>query len=161
MEANYKFTVFTSCFNSEPFINRLYESLKAQSFLQFEWLIVDDCSEDSTREILKNIEKEAPFDVRIFYNESNQMIASCCNFAVSNARGQFFLFLDHDDELVPNALERFDQVWQNIEPDQKSKLVGMMSNCQDQHGNYVDDELPEPPLITDFYSLYYLSLINI
>jgi glycosyltransferase involved in cell wall biosynthesis len=155
MESNYRFTVFTSCFNSEPFINRLYESLKAQSFLNFEWLIVDDFSEDLTREILKNIEKDAPFDVRIFHNDSNQMIASCCNFAVNNARGQFFLFLDHDDELVPNALERFDQIWQNIEQAKKAKLVGMMSNCQDQFGNYVHDELPELPLITDFYSLYY------
>lgn len=154
IKSNYRFTVFTSCFNSEPFINRLYESLKAQSFLDFEWLIIDDFSEDSTREILENIERDAPFDIRIFHSESNQMIAACCNFAVNNALGQFFLFLDHDDELVPNALERFDQIWKGIGQAKKAKLAGMMSNCQDQYGNYVHDELPEPPLIIDFYSLY-------
>ena len=90
MELNYKFTIFTACFNSEPFINRLYESLKAQSFTDFEWLIIDDCSQDATRDILELIKIDAPFDVRIFYNDSNKMIASCCNFAVKNALGEFF-----------------------------------------------------------------------
>ena len=155
MESSYKFTIFTACFNSEPFIKRLYESLRAQSFTDFEWLIIDDCSQDSTRDILATIEADAKFDVRIFYNDENQMIASCCNFAVENALGQFFLFLDHDDELLPNALERFNDIWNNIPSSKKPFLAGMMSNCQDQFGNYVDDELPNSPIITDFYSLYY------
>ena len=68
MNPKYKFTIFTSCFNSEKFIYRLYNSLKAQSFKNFEWLIVDDFSNDSTKSILESIEKEAPFDVRVFYN---------------------------------------------------------------------------------------------
>ena len=155
MISKYKFTVFTSCFNSERFINRLYLSLKAQTFTDFEWLIVDDYSSDNTREILERIKDEAPFDVRIFLNNSNQMIAACCKFAVENALGKFFLFLDHDDELVPNALMRFHEIWNKIEPASKSRLAGMMSNCQDQKGNFVKDELPEPPLITDFFNLYY------
>lgn len=155
MNSKYKFTIFTSCYNSEKFIHRLYNSLKAQSFRNFEWLIVDDFSNDSTTSILESIEREAPFDVRVFYNKSNQMIASCCNFAVKNADGEFFIFLDHDDELVPQALERFNDIWNDIPVDQKSNLAGMMSNCQDQHGNFFQDELPEPPCITSFYSMYY------
>jgi glycosyltransferase involved in cell wall biosynthesis len=155
VNSKYKFTIFTSCYDSEKFIHRLYDSLKAQSFTDFEWLIVDDFSNDSTRSILESIEKEAPFDVRIFYNNANQMIASCCNFAVKNALGEFFIFLDHDDELVPQALERFNNIWNNISIDQQSNLAGMMSNCQDQYGNFITDELPEPPCITDFYSMYY------
>tara|TARA_B100000767_G_C19740597_1_gene526014 strand:+ start:497 stop:1429 length:933 start_codon:yes stop_codon:yes gene_type:complete len=160
MELNYKFTIFTACFNSEPFINRLYESLKAQSFTDFEWLIIDDCSQDATRDILELIKIDAPFDVRIFYNDSNKMIASCCNFAVKNTLGEFFLFLDHDDELLPHALERFDDIWNSIPLADKPALAGMMSNCQDQFGNFVDDELPNKPVITDFYSLYYDSGIQ-
>lgn len=155
MKSNYRFTIFTACFNSEPFINRLYESLKAQSYTDFEWLIIDDYSQDGTRNILEVIKNEAPFDVRIFYNDSNKMIASCCNFAVKNALGEFFLFLDHDDELLPHALERFDNIWNSIPIAEKASLAGMMSNCQDQHGNFVDDELPNKPVITDFYSMYY------
>ena len=72
MNSKYKFTIFTSCYNSEKFIHRLYNSLKSQSFRNFEWLIVDDFSNDSTTSILESIEREAPFDVRVFYNKSNQ-----------------------------------------------------------------------------------------
>lgn len=155
MQSKYKFTIFTSCYNSESFITRLFHSLKAQSFTNFEWLIIDDCSTDATREILESIKQDAQFDVRIFYNDFNQMISSCCNFGVKNALGEFFLFLDHDDEIVPDALKRFNEIWQDIEPSKKLKLAGMMSNCQDQYGSSVVSELPEPPIITDFYNLYY------
>jgi len=44
MNSNYRFTVFKSCYNSKPFIYRLYDSLKKQKFTNFEWLIVDDYS---------------------------------------------------------------------------------------------------------------------
>ena len=155
MHSKYKFTVFTSCYNSEKFIRRLYSSLKIQKFMNFEWLIVDDFSQDGTRKILESLKKEAPFDMRILYNDSNEMISFCCNLAVKNAKGQFFIFLDHDDELLPHSLERFNDIWENIKPDKKLKLAGMMSNCMDQYGNFVTDELPDPPCITDFYSMYY------
>ena len=155
MNSNYKFTIFTSCFNSAPFIHRLYKSLEAQTFTDFEWLVVDDCSKDNTRDLLKSLKKTASFDMKIFHNEENKMISYCCNFAVNKAKGEFFLFLDHDDEIIPKTLERFNEIWKSISLDSKSNLVGMMSNCEDQFGNFVRDELPEPAIISDFYSIYY------
>ena len=155
MHSKYKFTVFTSCYNSEKFIRRLYSSLKKQKFMNFEWLVVDDFSQDGTKKILESLKKEAPFDMRILYNTSNEMISFCCNLGVKNAQGQFFIFLDHDDELLPHSLERFNEVWENIKSDKKPKLAGMMSNCMDQYGNFVTDELPNSPCITDYYSMYY------
>ena len=155
MKSKYKFTVFTSCFNSIDFIERLYRSLKAQTFTDFEWLIVDDCSQDGTWKMLESFKNDAKFDVRIFHNETNKMISYCCNLAVNKAQGEFFLFLDHDDEIVPNALERFNEIWNSIDADKKLNLVGMMSNCKDQFGNFVRDELPDTPCIMSFYSIYY------
>jgi glycosyltransferase involved in cell wall biosynthesis len=155
MNKEFEFTIFTPCFNSEVFIERTFNSLSNQSFKSFEWLIIDDCSTDGTLKILNEIKAKSKIKIRIVKNSSNKMVSYNCNQAVTLAKGRFFIFLGHDDELVPNALERFHSVWANIPLIDKNGLVGMMSNCMDENGVFVHDELPNTPLITDFYDMYY------
>jgi len=155
MNKEYEFTVFSPCYNSEKFIKRTYESLKNQVFKDFEWLVIDDCSSDSTPNILNKLKQESKIQINLVKNNSNKMLAYNCNLAVTIAKGKFFIFLGHDDELVPSALQRFHEVWKNIPSDKKNELVGMMSNCQDEQGLFVHDELPEPPVITDFFNMYH------
>ena len=155
MNNQYEFTVFTPCYNSEKFIYRAFQSLNNQTFKDFEWLVIDDFSSDGTKEIISGLQRTSELKINFICNEENKMLAYNSNLAVQQAKGKFFLFLGHDDELVSNALERFFQVWKSIPDTKKKNLVGMMSNCKDEHGNFVDDELPEPPMITDFYNLYY------
>ena len=50
------------------------------------------------------------------------MISYCCNSAVKKAKGDFFLFLDHDDEIVPKALETFSNNWDGISEENKINL---------------------------------------
>ena len=50
----YTFTVFTSTFNRAASMHRVYESLQSQTFRDFEWLIVDDGSEDDTADLVRN-----------------------------------------------------------------------------------------------------------
>ena len=155
MNKEYEFTVFTPCYNSERFIRRTYESLKNQAFKNFEWLVIDDCSSDRTLNILNELKQESEIKINVVKNNSNKMLAYNCNLAVTLAKGKFFIFLGHDDELVPLALKRFCEVWKNIPSSEKNNLVGMMSNCQDEQGFFVHDELPEPPVITDFFNMYH------
>ena len=155
MNKEYEFTVFSPCYNSERFIRRTYESLKNQAFKNFEWLVIDDCSSDRTLDILNQLKQESEIKINVVKNNSNKMLAYNCNLAVTLAKGKFFIFLGHDDELVPLALKRFYEVWKNIPSNEKNNLVGMMSNCQDEQGFFVHDELPEPPVITDFFNMYH------
>ena len=155
MNKEYEFTVFTPCYNSERFIRRTYESLKNQAFKNFEWLVIDDCSSDRTLNILNELKQESEIKINVVKNNSNKMLAYNCNLAVTLAKGKFFIFLGHDDELVPLALKRFYEVWENIPSSEKNNLVGMMSNCQDEQGFFVHDELPEHPVITDFFNMYH------
>ena len=155
MNKAFEFTIFTPCFNSEMFIERTFNSLNNQSFKNFEWLIIDDCSTDRTLKILNEIKAKSKIKMHIVRNLSNKMVSYNCNQAVTLAKGKFFIFLGHDDELVPDALERFSSVWANIPLNDKDGLVGMMSNCMDENGVSVHDELPKTPLITDFYNMYY------
>ena len=85
MNSKYKFTIFTSCYNSEKFIHRLYDSLKAQSFKNFEWLIIDDFSDDSTKSIIESIERsEFPGIYKVYYGDIQPLYVS--------ESGNYFMF---------------------------------------------------------------------
>lgn len=152
---NIKFTVFTPCFNSANFIERTYESLLHQTFRNFEWLVIDDCSNDNTYELLRKFKEKNAINISLYKNETNLMLAKTCNKAVEIAHGEFFIFLGHDDELKTYALQRFSEIWDSLKDDVKSNLAGMMSNCVDETGLYVDDQLPKDPIVTDYFDIYY------
>src|SRR5262249_2422136 len=99
------FTVFTPTYNRAHTLHRVFDSLCAQTLRDFEWLVIDDGSSDSTRELIDNWTKSAHFTIRyIKQDHSGKHIAHNC--AVREARGQFFLTLDSDDACTPQALER-------------------------------------------------------
>jgi len=154
-DETYKFTIFTPCFNSEKFIERLYNSIEAQTFKNFEWLIVEDCSTDNTKSILQDIQKNSNLNINLICNKKNEMISYNCNLAVRKAVGNFIIFLGHDDELVPKALEKFDQTWSNIPISRKQQLAGMISNCQDELGNSVGEHMNDVDFIANFFDAFY------
>ena len=84
-----KFTIFTPCFNSSNFIERTYQSLLKQTFTDFEWLVIDDCSSDDTYKLLRSFKKENEVNISLHKNEENLMLARTCNKAVEIARGEF------------------------------------------------------------------------
>ena len=86
----YTFTVFTPTFNRAYTLPIVYESLKKQTFRDFEWLIVDDGSTDNTRDLVETWQKEAKFQIRYFW-QKNGGKHRARNFGVSQAQGAFFL----------------------------------------------------------------------
>jgi len=110
---NYTFTVFTPTFNRSASIHRVYESLQSQTFHDFEWLIVDDGSEDDTADLVGNWTKEADFPIE-YMKQSHAGKHIAWNHALQKARGRFFIIADSDDGFVPNALERLLEVWKSI-----------------------------------------------
>ncbi len=135
---------------------RLYKSLERQSYRQFEWLVVDDCSNDSTVEIIENLKKNASFDIRIIKNSENKMVSYCCNLAVKRAAGEFFLFVGHDDELTDDSLATYAKEWESIDIEDRLGLAGMMANCCDENGEMVKDVFPESPMRMSFFEMYYI-----
>jgi glycosyltransferase involved in cell wall biosynthesis len=100
------FTVFTATYNRAHTLHRVYESLKEQTYRQFEWLIVDDGSTDTTRTLVETWQQEANFLISYYYQE-NQGKHVAINRGVQEARGEYFLIIDSDDTCVPQTLERF------------------------------------------------------
>ena len=148
----YKFTIFTPCYNSQEFIHRVYNSLVAQTYKNFEWLVINDGSSDNTSQIIKEYIKEAPFAVQFFDLPENQMLTKNYNLAVKNAKGDFFIPLGHDDECVPETLEVFSKYWEKYGND---KYSGISCLCSDQHGNLVGDKFPVSPFHSDYFEVMY------
>lgn len=139
--ANYTFTVFTPTYNRAHTLPRVYESLKKQTFHDFEWLIVDDGSVDGTAELVTSWQKDTPFPIRYLW-QKNRHKKVAFNRGVREARGELFLPLDSDDECVPYALERFIYHWNQIPADLKEKFSGVTALCMDQNGRVIGDYFP-------------------
>lgn len=96
-----KVTVITPVYNGERYIEGAVASLLAQSFQNWELVIVDDGSSDSTPQIL---EKLSDPRIRVFQQE-NAGEATARNVGLNQATGEYISFLDADDLYLPNALE--------------------------------------------------------
>ena len=146
------FTVFTATFNRAHTLPRVYDSLRAQTLTDFEWVVVDDGSTDGTRELVAGWAAEAAFPVRYFYQEnSGKHVAE--NVAVREARGRFMATLDSDDWYTPDALETFLAAWESIPEAERDSFVGGVGLCADPTGALIGRPFPADPLDTTFTDL--------
>ena len=95
---------------------RLYDSLCKQTYLDFEWVIVDDGSKDNTEEVTERFIKEKKIRIRYFKQENGGKHRAI-NRGVKEAKGELFLILDSDDTLLPNSLEMINKYYQQIKDD--------------------------------------------
>ena len=91
-------SVVIPCYNSARYLSETIESVLAQTYPKVEIIVVDDGSSDATPEIAKS------YPVRYIYQE-NRGISAARNTGALQSRGEYIQFLDHDDRLLPTALE--------------------------------------------------------
>jgi len=91
-----KVSVIMAAYNAEATIAESINSILVQTFTDWELLIVDDCSTDSTLSIIAGMAKEDA-RIRIYHAPENQGVAATRNFAIAYAIGGWIAFLDSDD----------------------------------------------------------------
>lgn len=149
---NYTFTVFTATYNRADKLHRVYDSLKTQTFTNFEWLIVDDGSTDNTKEIVETWITEADFPIR-YYSKPNGGKHTAFNMGVKKAKGELLLNFDSDDACVPEALEVFYNTWKSIE--NKKDFSAVTGLCKGVDGKIVGAKFPKDVLDSDSIELKY------
>jgi glycosyltransferase involved in cell wall biosynthesis len=97
------FSVLVAQYNNGRFLQEAIDSVKAQTYTNWEIVIVDDCSTDNSRDYYKMYENDE--QIRIFYNEKNGGEGFAKHNAAAKARGELCGFLDPDDALLPDALQ--------------------------------------------------------
>lgn len=112
-------TVFTPTYNRGTLLNRLYQSLSAQSYKNFEWIIVDDGSSDDTAlivELLQSNHLSNDFPI-LYHKKENGGKHTAINVGVKKAQGDLFFIADSDDILPSNALLTIAKVWEQTKDD--------------------------------------------
>lgn len=97
-------SIIMPSYNTARFIGESIQSVLAQTYTNWELLIVDDCSTDNTDEIVQPFLSDER--IKYFKNEKNSGAAVSRNKALREAKGKWIAFLDSDDLWLPEKLER-------------------------------------------------------
>lgn len=147
-------SIFTPTYNRRSTISRTYKSLidlkLASPNISFEWIIVDDGSTDNTEKLGELWCKENIIPIK-YFKQRNQGKHIAMNFAIKNARGEFWLTIDSDDTIMPNALDIYMTTWNDIK--NKDLFCGVSARCVDSSGNIVGNKLPYEPMDVTFTDL--------
>lgn len=96
-------SVVMTVYNAEKYLKDAIDSVLRQTESRFELIIVNDCSTDSSEEIIKSYTDKR---IRYFKNEKNLKVSKTRNFGVSKAQTNLIAFIDSDDVWLDNKLEK-------------------------------------------------------
>ncbi|MBO7608003.1 MAG: glycosyltransferase family 2 protein [Paludibacteraceae bacterium] len=116
-------TVFTPTYNRAKTLPHLFKSLLEQTDKRFEWLVIDDGSEDNTGELVNDFLGKADFVIR-YIKQENKGLSQTLNRGVDLAEGDIFFRVDSDDFITPDAIELIYSNWHLVEAD--DKLCGLV-----------------------------------
>ncbi|HAS47582.1 MAG TPA: hypothetical protein DCS93_44305 [Microscillaceae bacterium] len=105
-----KFSIVVANYNNGKYLPKLIDTVLAQTYQDWELVIVDDCSTDDSQEVLKSFAKHP--QIKIYHHEVNQGASGAFKTATLKAEGEIIGMLGADDGLPPNALEEVTRAYQ-------------------------------------------------
>ncbi len=149
------YSILTPTYNRAHTLPKVYESLQKQTLQDFEWVIVDDGSSDHTYMLVQQWIQEAPFAIR-YFKQANGGHHVATNRAIREAKGKFSIPLDSDDQLIPEALERFLKHWENIPENQQEHYVGITALIETEFGALMGSKFPTDIFDSDTTTMSYI-----
>jgi len=141
-----KVTVFIPVFNREQYIGDAIESILAQTFTDFEILLIDDGSTDHSIDIIRS---HTDSRIRLLCNDSNLGIPKTRNRGIENARGHYIAMLDSDDRAYPQRLEK-QIAFLDTHPDYVQ--IGSWCRMMDAQGHVLNKIKRQPALSDDIHA---------
>lgn len=134
-------SIVTASFNSGRFISETYNSILAQDYTDWEWIVTDDCSTDDTIDLLDGM-AASDSRLKVIKNSVNLGAGLSRNKAMSKASGRFIAFIDADDLWDPQKLSR--QVRFMLSGQIGFSFTSYRVICQDgrDQGKVVDQGVP-------------------
>ena len=99
-----KISIIIPAYNAEKFLKEALDSVLSQTYRNFEVIIIDDGSTDNTFNIMREYTNK--FDMIKSFHQDNQGQSATRNNALNHVSGDYIMFLDADDILVSNCLEK-------------------------------------------------------
>lgn len=140
------FSIIIPIYNTEEYLSACIESVLCQDFSEYELILIDDGSTDSSAEICRGWEEK---DSRIkLIAKENQGTAVTRNIGLNNAKGEYILFLDSDDEWTSSSvlseiskrisLRKADVISYNFSKKYESKSSSPYFKCQKNYDSLID-----------------------
>lgn len=98
-------SIIMATYNAEAFIDETINNLLQQSYHNYEILIIDDCSKDSTRSLLEK-RHNSNQKIKVFHNTKNLWPYKSLNVLLDHAQGKYIAVQDHDDLWRPDKLKK-------------------------------------------------------
>ncbi|MGV0756439.1 glycosyltransferase family A protein [Empedobacter brevis] len=134
-----KITIVTPSYNRAHTLNRVYDSLKNQTFKNFKWMIMDDGSTDNTKELVQKFVDENLFEIEYHWNENQHKFITVFE-GIKKVTTKYFMIVDSDDSYPYNSLQvLFDEVEQ-IE--NQHEYISVMGLSQYTDGKIVGNQYP-------------------
>lgn len=130
-----RITVITPFYNRIEYLHRPFDSMKSQTFADFEYIIVNDGSCENADDIVHSFMGEVSFPV-LYIKKSNGGVHTARNLGTKLSRGEMIAFLDSDDEFTPDAFEKMLAAWDSI-PD-KRDYREVVAKEVDENGNAIN-----------------------
>ena len=107
MKEHYLVTIGIPVYKSFDYIQNTMSSVLNQTFLDIEFLIVDDCGADGTMDVIKKFQMSHPRgkEIRIIVNETNRGVSYSRNRIIDEAKGDYLYYMDSDDTIEPNTIQ--------------------------------------------------------
>lgn len=127
-----RISVVMPCYNEQANIEIAIKSVLSQTFSDFELIVVDDCSDDSSAEIIKRLES---YDHRVVYlrNARNSGVAISLNNGLKISRGEFIARMDADDICESDRLRK---QFQYMSTHPECILCGTLADVRNKNGLY-------------------------
>lgn len=100
-----KISLIMSVYNGEDYLAETIESVLSQTFTEWEFIIINDCSTDNTSKILAEYALKDE-RIKVHTNETNLRLPSSLNKALSLAKGRYIARMDADDICMPDRLQK-------------------------------------------------------
>lgn len=131
-----KISVVMPAYNAEKYIREAIDSILAQTFTDFEFIIIDDGSKDSTAAIVQSYSDSR---IRFYQNERNMGVAATLNRGLDLAQGEYIARMDADDISLP---ERFEKQVDVLDNNKSIAICGSNAIVFSQEREYTTN-LPE------------------
>ena len=145
-----KISIITATYNSSKYIDRVFNTIKQQSYRNFEWIAVDDLSQDNTTQLLEDFKaNNLNIDITLCRMDYNSGGGAAFSHGVELAKGELIVILDHDDELIPDALSIMIEGWIKFS-NKTPKLAGVLFRTQDSETGMMNGQLIKQEVICSF-----------
>lgn len=142
-------TVFTPTYNRKNRLKNLYHSLLNQDYNDFEWLIIDDGSTDGTKDYIEKLKSENKMNINYVYKENGGKM-SAVNMAHDIAKGEAFITIDSDDELVPDILGTMHNDFTKISKNDSLAGIIYLAAYKNEPEIFIGDKFPKDDIICSY-----------